>query len=236
MNSSYQPTEKGDFYLYRHIRLDNHQVFYVGIGKKRIKKFKTYKSEFERAFSTGNRTKYWHNIVEKVGYKIEIIFETTNSEEIKRKEVEFINLYGRQDLGQGHLVNFTDGGEGTFNPSDRHRKSMAENGRKQFTGKLGSLSPNAVGIFVYNLDGSFFGKFPSCRDAYKALNITRKPVCPLISRKYPSISVGKGKADIYKYGYLWSSIYLGEMIPKYTPRITKHKYYAHNYQANNFTN
>lgn len=220
--------QEESFFLYRHIRLDTNQVFYVGIGKKRsLSYFKTHESEYERAFATGNHTKYWHNIVEKAGYKVDIMFETTDSEEVKRKEIEFIALYGRKDLGKGSLVNFTDGGEGTFNPTERHRRAMAENGRKQFTGKLGALSPNAVEIFVYNLDGTFRGKYPSCREAYQDLEIGRKPVCPLISRKYPTVSLGVGKTDIYKYGYLWSSTYLGERVPKYRPRVTKHKDYAY---------
>lgn len=193
--------------------------------------FKTWESEYERAFTHGSHTRYWHNIVDKAGYRVEILFETSNPEEIKRKEIEFIALYGRQDLGKGTLVNFTDGGEGTFNPTERVRKAMAENGRKQFTGKLGSLSPNAVEIFVYSLKGDLIGKYPSCRDAYQALGIKRRPVCPLISRKYPTITSGIGKADIYKYGYLWSSTYLGDRVSEYSPRITKHKDYAHNYQA-----
>ena len=48
--------------VYKHIRKDNNDVFYVGIGQS-----------IERAYSTQNRTLYWHNIVNKVGFKYEII-------------------------------------------------------------------------------------------------------------------------------------------------------------------
>ena len=71
--------DSGQFYLYRHIRLDSNQVFYIGIGKKRnVGYFKTYKSEFERAFSMGNHTKHWTNIVKKAGYKVEILYESNS--------------------------------------------------------------------------------------------------------------------------------------------------------------
>lgn len=39
------------YYLYRHIRLDTGNVFYVGIGTGR------------RAWKKENRNKHWHNIV-----------------------------------------------------------------------------------------------------------------------------------------------------------------------------
>jgi hypothetical protein len=87
--------------LYRHIRLDKDEPFYIGIGK-----------DESRAYSKRNRTKYWHNITNK-GYDIEILFDDLSYDEAKLKEIEFIKLYGRIDLGTGILCNMTDGGDGS---------------------------------------------------------------------------------------------------------------------------
>lgn len=49
-----------DFYVYRHIRRDTGEVFYIGKGFK------------NRAYSFLNRNPYWHNIVNKCGFDVEI--------------------------------------------------------------------------------------------------------------------------------------------------------------------
>jgi hypothetical protein len=90
-------------YVYRHIRLDTNKVFYVGIGND---------LKYKRSFSKYNRNKHWHNIVNKTQIEIEILFDDINYDEAKNKEIEFISLYGRRDLGIGTLVNMTNGGEG----------------------------------------------------------------------------------------------------------------------------
>lgn len=102
----------GDFYVYRHIRLDKNEVFYVGRGKKKAI-FNDFKSEYNRAFSKNKRSIFWQRVIYKSEYKIEIIFETESYVEILEKEKEFIKLYGRRDLNKGTLVNLTDGGDGS---------------------------------------------------------------------------------------------------------------------------
>lgn len=94
-------------YLYRHIRDDNNEPFYIGVGTKRG-------NSYPRANSTMNRNRWWRFIVEKTTFTIEIIFESSNYQEILDKEIEFIKLYGRKDLKEGQLVNLTDGGEGSL--------------------------------------------------------------------------------------------------------------------------
>lgn len=89
--------------LYRHIRLDKNEVFYVGIGES-----------LKRAYHVKTRTSYWKKIAKK-GYEVEVLFEDLTWEQACEKEKEFIALYGRKDLGTGTLVNLTDGGEGTLN-------------------------------------------------------------------------------------------------------------------------
>lgn len=119
------------YFVYRHIRLDTNTVFYIGIGRK-IENYNSFKSEYRRAFAT-RRNKYWCNIVNKIDYIIEIIFESDDYNFIKQKEKEFIKLYGRQDRKLGTLVNYTDGGEGTvgykFNDEQLKRLSNSHKGQ-----------------------------------------------------------------------------------------------------------
>lgn len=100
----------GKHYLYRHIRLDTNEVFYVGIGTQN----KNTKL-FHRAHSNSKRNNFWKNVVNKTEYEVEILLESDNYDFIQQKEIEFIALYGRRDLDKGTLVNLTDGGEGIIN-------------------------------------------------------------------------------------------------------------------------
>jgi hypothetical protein len=91
-------------YLYRHIRKDKDEVFYIGIGFDKDKK---------RATSHHSRNQYWKNIVNLTDFEVEILFENISEDSLVEKEKEFISLYGRKDLKEGVLVNMTDGGDGT---------------------------------------------------------------------------------------------------------------------------
>ena len=44
-------------YLYKHIRLDNNEIFYIGIGTK--------EDNYKRSSSKSGRSKWWKNIVNK---------------------------------------------------------------------------------------------------------------------------------------------------------------------------
>jgi hypothetical protein len=90
-------------YVYQHIRLDTNEIFYIGIGKTKY-----------RLTDQNNRNKYWLNIVNKVGYSIEIIAENISYDEALNLERHLIKTIGRKDLGLGPLVNMTDGGEGAL--------------------------------------------------------------------------------------------------------------------------
>jgi hypothetical protein len=88
-------------YLYRHIRLDKNEPFYIGISSD---------SNYKRAFSK-RRSNIWNNITAKTNYEVEIVMDRLNWEEACIKEKEFIQLYGKITNG-GILANLTDGGEG----------------------------------------------------------------------------------------------------------------------------
>jgi hypothetical protein len=91
--------------VYKHIRLDNNEIFYIGIGKS-----------IKRAYNkNNNRSKFWKNIVDKTDYKVEIIKDDLSWKEACELEKKLIKKYGRKDLNTGTLVNLTNGGDGYCN-------------------------------------------------------------------------------------------------------------------------
>lgn len=102
------------FYVYQHRREDSNDVFYVGKGvRQRFKK------------CTG-RNSYWHRVVDKHGFKAEIVANDLDEELAFFFETELIDLYRRDGL---QLVNMTDGGEGAsgYKHTDEHKDSMKGN-------------------------------------------------------------------------------------------------------------
>ena len=89
-----------EYFVYRHIRLDTNEVFYIGIGRK-IENYNSFKSEYRRAFAT-RRNRQWSNIINKTDFDIEIVFESNDHDIIKQKEIEFIKLYGRSEGTWGY--------------------------------------------------------------------------------------------------------------------------------------
>lgn len=97
-----------NWYVYRHIRLDKHEPFYIGIGNK-----VNYARAYEK--DPSKRNIIWNRIVSKSSYEVDIIFDGLTKNEASEKEKEFITLYGRIDLETGCLCNMTDGGDGIWN-------------------------------------------------------------------------------------------------------------------------
>ena len=61
--------DSGKYFLYRHIRLDKNEPFYIGIGTKR--NYSSFKSIYARAFEKeSGRNKHWKNIINKTNYKL----------------------------------------------------------------------------------------------------------------------------------------------------------------------
>jgi hypothetical protein len=108
-------------YVYRHIRLDKNEPFYIGIGSDA-------NGKFSRAHHTKRNTIH-QKITNKTDFKIEIVLDDLSWEEACEKEKELIKLYGRIDLGTGILANMTIGGDGIIDLSEESRKIMSEKAR-----------------------------------------------------------------------------------------------------------
>ncbi len=126
--------------VYKHIRKDTNEVFYIGIGNEK------------RPYSKKNRNQYWKNIVNKVGYRVEIIQENLSWEVACKLEKQLIKKYGRKDLNEGTVVNMTDGGDGTtgakLSKSTCKKMSDYAKTRKWSTVTKKKMSKSAMGNTV----------------------------------------------------------------------------------------
>jgi hypothetical protein len=116
-------------YVYRHIRLDKNEPFYIGIGSEKTDRA----SVFTRAYEKARRSEMWKSIVAKSDYEVEILFSNVPPAFAKQKEIELISLYGRKDLGTGCLANMTDGGDGLNNRvfTEEYRRKLSEAAKKR---------------------------------------------------------------------------------------------------------
>ena len=131
-------------YVYKHIRLDTNEIFYIGIGKTK-----------RRITDRNNRNDRWTKVVNKAGFIAEIIEDGLDWQTASKKEMELIKFYGRADLGNGNLVNMTNGGDGFVgNHTDATKQKLKEifsspDIRKKLrdqklgksTGRFGELNP-----------------------------------------------------------------------------------------------
>jgi hypothetical protein len=63
--------------LYRHIRLDKNEPFYIGVSKTQT-----------RPYIKNGRNKRWKEIVSKTEYSVEILFDDLTWEQAQEKEKE----------------------------------------------------------------------------------------------------------------------------------------------------
>jgi hypothetical protein len=131
-------------YVYKHIRKDTNEVFYIGIGKTK-----------RRPTDKNNRNDRWTKLVNKVGFYAEIIEDGLTWQQACELEIKLIKQYGRRDLNEGSLVNMTDGGDGFVGThseetkaklkqryvSPELRKKLSELKKGKSTGRFGSLNP-----------------------------------------------------------------------------------------------
>jgi hypothetical protein len=138
-------------YIYRHIRLDKNEPFYIGIGND---------ENYKRSKIKSNRSIYWKNVTNKTVYEIEILLDNLTWEQACQKEIEFISLYGRKDLFTGTLVNMTNGGEGTpgIKRSEEYKLKLSE---RQKDGKAYWFGKNHSEETLQKMSEIKKGKLPS---------------------------------------------------------------------------
>ena len=105
--------ETSIYYVYEHYKPNCDEPFYVGKGHSR------------RAHERRKRNLWWNNIVNKHGLEIRFVAKNLSEMEAFWLENMCIKGWGRANLGEGPLVNLTDGGEGGSGwvPSTKYRKA-----------------------------------------------------------------------------------------------------------------
>lgn len=117
------------YYVYAHYRLDTNAPFYVGKGKNR------------RAYEKRRRNSYWSNIVNKHGYRIEILYKDLTEQEAFDLEVKAI-----KELSASYrLANLTIGGEGAT------PVWFIENQKKEIQDLSNQIWNHEVKVFSYHL-------------------------------------------------------------------------------------
>jgi hypothetical protein len=144
-------------YLYRHIRLDRNEPFYIGIGSDDDYSFK-------RAYDKKSRNRYWSSIVAKTEYEVDILMTDMSWEEACKKEIEFIKFYGRKSINEGTLVNMTDGGDGMLGikPSEHVIKMLIERRRQE--------------ILQYDIKGNYIKEWESASEIERKLKISESQI------------------------------------------------------------
>lgn len=128
-------------YLYRHIRIDKDEPFYVGIGTRTKMELKNI--DHVRAKVYHNHNPIWESIIAKTEYSIDILVESDDYTFIRNKEREFVKLYGRINLGTGILANLTDGGEDNlgWKPTKETLQNMSEGRKGEKNHRFGKRMP-----------------------------------------------------------------------------------------------
>ena len=182
--------------VYRHIRLDKNEPFYIGISKGK-----------RRPYTKNNRNKHWNNIVAISDYEVEILFEDVDISFAKKKEVEFIELYGRRDLKTGCLCNLTEGGE--FNRPGYKRKLTEDHKRKT------SESMSGEKCYMYGV--------PKSEDVKKKISLTKsKKVIDIVTKKI--YKNGRLAALDIKYSYRQLFRFLNNQYPNKTNMVYLENY------------
>lgn len=193
-------------YVYRHIRKDKNQPFYIGIGTDK---------NYSRANTIQRRNQLWNRVYNKTEIEVEILIDDIVLEAAREKEIEFIALYKRINDG-GMLTNITLGGEGVtgyknYKLSERnraglwigkkHKAESIDKIRKAITGlkrteetkerikkakhgmHYGTKNPNYKGKVLAYKNGELIGEFESASEAAIKLNCSNEKISNVLNGK-----------------------------------------------------
>lgn len=173
-------------YIYRHIRLDKNEPFYIGVSIS--------DDNYKRAYNKSSRNNIWKKIVNKTDYEVEILLDNISEENLYIKEEEFIKLYGMICNKTGILANLVLGGKGP-----KGRKCSQETRLKMSLARVGKKLPQETKL---KLSLAHTGKKAS-KETREKQSIARQGYkCTETSKINMSIAQSKisrkGRQDSYK--------------------------------------
>jgi hypothetical protein len=198
------------FYVYHHLRLDNNIPFYVGKGCK------------DRAFRTKRNNKGWNNIVNKVGFKVDILKYFEDENQAIEYEHNLINIYKSQGIDLVNQTLYSSGGTkwsytdevkirqsqgqmGTKRPKSSEwceKVSKANKGRTIFwASKIGDAlrgipkkypNPNKKIILQYDLQSNLLNEYQSAQEAGRCLGKSGNSIADCASGRQSTA-----------YGFIW---------------------------------
>ena len=198
------------FYVYQHIRKDNNIPFYVGKGSKNRVNFK------------GRKNKGWNNIVNKVGYKPEILKYFSNEDEAIEWEHQLIKEYGQQGIKLVNQTKYSKGGTSySYTQEVRKKQSLGQMGTKRpkskewcakisransgrnitWASKIGDAlrgvpknypNPNKKTIIQYSLEHQYIKEYESAAQAGNTINKSGNSIA--------DAAAGRQKTA---YGFIW---------------------------------
>jgi hypothetical protein len=108
------------FYVYQHLRLDNNTPFYIGKGCK------------DRAWRKKRNNIGWNNIVNKVGFKIEILKYFEDENQAIEYEHNLINEYRKQNIELVNQTKYSSGGtKWSYTDEIKYKQSQGQMGTKR---------------------------------------------------------------------------------------------------------
>lgn len=140
--------------VYIHTNVKNNEVFYVGQGSP------------SRPYSK-LRSNEWKDYTKENEYETKVVSESLSLSEAYEIEEELIGLFGRLDLGEGTLLNKTDGGAGAkrlvVSKENRDRISIQNSGRGN----------GMYGVSISGKDHGHYGK-PHTQERKDKSSLTRR--------------------------------------------------------------
>jgi hypothetical protein len=185
-------------YIYKHIRPDTNEVFYIGIGVDK-----------SRINSNQSRNRFWANIVKKYGIIREIVEDGLTWHEATSREKFWINFYGRKNNNTGILCNMTDGGEGSYgrvvsedtkkkiSESNKGKKISEERRKKISEGNKGKPKPKPNG-FSEKMRSIVTGRLRT-EEARNKQSVTTKETLAKIKDKLVEKSKGVKNSNAVRY-------------------------------------
>jgi hypothetical protein len=108
------------FYVYQHLRLDNNKPFYVGKGCK------------DRAWRKKRNNKGWNNIVNKIGFKVEILEYFNDEIQAIKYEHKLIDGYRKQGFELVNQTKYSSGGsKWSYTDEVKNKQSKGQIGTKR---------------------------------------------------------------------------------------------------------